>query len=129
MRSHIPKCSIHSPQRLEYPSPNHDGDAEYNMLKFKTFAETLPVPMVVYFDFETFLVPVEENENSSKTITKELHKPSGFSCLRGAQDPKYPCDIFTYSGPNVMDVFFKHLKEQEEFVSGVRSKVVKMNIV
>ena len=61
------------------------------------------------------------------TVTKELHKPSGFSCLRVAQGPKYTGDIFTYSGPDVMDVFFRHLKEQEEFVSDVLSNVVKMN--
>ena len=37
----------------------------------------LPVPMVLYCDIETFLVLVEENDNSSKT-TKELDKPCGF---------------------------------------------------
>ena len=66
--------------------------------------------MVLYFDFETFLFPVEENGTTSKTVTKELNKPSGFSCLRVAQDPKYTGDIFTYSGPDVMDVFFSNLK-------------------
>ena len=29
------------------------------------------------------------------------------------EDPKYTGDIFTYSGRDVMDVFFNHLKEQE----------------
>ena len=112
LRSHIPECSIHPPQRLEYPSPKHDGDTEYNILKFTNFAKTLPVPMVLYCDFETFLIPVEDNRTASRTVTKELHKPSGFSCLRVAHDPKYTGDIFTYSGPDVMDVFFNHLKEQ-----------------
>ena len=49
LRSHIPECSIHTPQRLEYPSPKHDGDTEYNILKFKNLAKTLPVPMVPPF--------------------------------------------------------------------------------
>ena len=97
------------------------------MLKFKNFAKTLPVPMVLYCDFETFFISVEDNRTASRIVTKELHKPSGFSCLRVAQDPKYTEDIFTYSGPDVMDVFFNHLKEQEELVWDVLSKVVKMN--
>ena len=127
LRSHIPECIIHPPQRLEYPSPKHDNDTEYNILKFKNFAKTMPVPMILYCNFETFLVPVEDNGTASKKVTKELHKPIGVSCLRVAQDPKYTGDIFTYSGPDVMDVFFNHLKEQEEFISYVLSKVVKMN--
>ena len=82
--------------------------------------------MVLYCHFETFRVPVEDNGTASKTVTKELHKPSGFSYMRVAQDPKYTGDIFTYSGPNVIDVFISHLNEQEEFVSDVLLKVVKM---
>ena len=49
------------------------------------------------------------------------------SCLRVVQDLKYSEDIFTYRRPDVMDVFFNHFKEQEEFESDVLSKVVKMN--
>ena len=59
--------------------------------------------MVLFCDFETFLVPVED-------------LPSGIFCLRVAQDPKYTEDIFIYSGPYVMNVFFNHLKEKEKFV-------------
>ena len=125
MRLHIPECRIHPPQRLEYQSPKHDGDTEYNILKLKNFAKTMPVPMVLYCDFETYLIPVKDNGTASKTVTKELHKPSGFSCLRVTQYPKYTGDIFTYSGPDVMDVFFNDLKEQE-FASDVLSKVLKM---
>ena len=110
LRSHTAECSIHPPQRLEYPSPKHDGDTEYNILKFKHFAKTLPVPMVLYCDFETFLVPVEDNRTASKTVTKE---PSVFSCLRVARDPKYTGDISKYSGSDLLDIFFNSLKEHE----------------
>ena len=85
LTSHIAECNIHLPQRLEYQSPKQDNDTEYYILKFNNFAKTLPVPAVLYYDFETFLVQVEDNATTSKTVTKELHKPSGFSCLRVAQ--------------------------------------------
>ena len=61
MTSHISECSIHPPQLLKYPSPKHDNDTEYNILKFKNFAKMVYVPMVLYCDFETFFVPVEDN--------------------------------------------------------------------
>ena len=128
LTSHIPDCSMHAPQRMEYPSAKHDGDKEYNILTFTNFAKTLPVPMALYCEFEKYLVPVEDNGTASKTVTKELHKPSGFSSLSVAQDRKYTGDIFTYSEPDVMDAFFNHLKQQEEFVSDVLSQVVKMNL-
>ena len=51
LASYIPECCIHAPQRLEYPSPKHDNDTEYNILTFKNFAKTLPVSMVLYCDF------------------------------------------------------------------------------
>ena len=127
LRSHILECSIYPPQHLEYPSPKHDGDTDYNISKFKHFVKTLPVPMVLYCHFVAILVPVEDNGTTSKTVTKEIHKPSGFSCLRVAKDSTYTRDISTYSGPDVMDVFFNHFKEQEEFVFDVLSKIMKMN--
>ena len=93
-----------------------------NILKFKNFAKTLPIPMVLYCDFQTFLVPVEDNGTASKTVRKELYKSSGFSCLRVSHDPKYTGDICTYSGPDAMHVFFYHLKEQEELYSQMSLK-------
>ena len=61
LTSHILDYSIHPAQRLKYPSPRDNNDVDYNILKFKNFAETLPVPVGLYCDFETFLVPVEHN--------------------------------------------------------------------
>ena len=39
LRSHIPECSIHPPQRLEYPAPKHDGDTEYKIVKVKKICQ------------------------------------------------------------------------------------------
>ena len=84
--------------------------------------------MVLYCDFETFLVPVEDNGTASKIVTKKITQTQWiFMFLRVAQDPKYNGDIFAYSGPDVFDIFFNHFKEQEKIVSDVPSKVVKMN--
>ena len=102
LNSHIPECRIHPPQHLEYPSPQNDNDTDYNILKFRNFSKKLSVSMVLYCDFETFMVQVDPNGTKSKSITKELHKLNRFSCLRLAQDPSYTGDIFTHSELTVM---------------------------
>ena len=81
---------------MEYPSPD---DPEKNIKKFKAIEKTLPVPFVLYADFEAFLVPAEENiESASNTKVRQLHKPSGFACPRVSQVPEFNGEIFTYSG-------------------------------
>ena len=62
LTAHLPNCSIYPEQKVEYPSPD---DPEKNIKKFKAIAKTLPVPFVLYADFETFLVPAEENKESA----------------------------------------------------------------
>ena len=65
LTAHFPNCSIHPEQKVEYPSPD---DQEKSIKKLKAIAKTLPVPFVLYTDFEAFLVHAEENiESASNT--------------------------------------------------------------
>ena len=59
LAAHLPDCSVHPEQKVEYPSPD---DPEKSIKKFKAVAKTLSVPFVIYADFEAFLVPAEENK-------------------------------------------------------------------
>ena len=80
LAAHLPDCSIHPEQKVKYPSPD---DQEKNIKTFKAIAKTLPVPFVLYADFEAFLVPAEETkESASNAKVRQLHKPSGFAWLR-----------------------------------------------
>ena len=107
LTAHIPDCSVHPEQKLEHPSPD---DLQKNIKQFKAIAKTLPVPFVLYADFEAFLLPSEENiESSSNTKVRQLHKPSGFACLRVSHLPKFNEEIFTYGGEDSMTVFFEYI--------------------
>ena len=78
---------------MEYPSLD---DTEKNIKNFKAIAKTLPVPFVLYADFEAFLVPAEENkESASNTKIRQLRKPSGFACLPVSQVPEFNGEQFT----------------------------------
>ena len=54
LTAHLPDCYVHPAQKVEYPSPD---DPQKNIKLFKTIAETLPVPFVLYADFEAVLIP------------------------------------------------------------------------
>ena len=120
---------MHSPQRLQYPAPKHDNDTDYNIFKFKNVVETLPVSMVLCCNFETFLIPMEDNVPASKSKQKKCKKQVDFPACVSHKILYSPEIFFTYSGLDVMAVFFNKLKEKEEFVSYVLSKIVKMKSI
>ena len=85
------------------------------------------MPFVLYADFETFLVPAEETkESASNTKVRQLHKSSGFACLRVSQVAEFNGKIFIYSGENSMTVFFEHIKDQNRYVRSILSDVKTM---
>ena len=117
LSAHLPDCSIHPEQKVEYPSPD---DPEKNIKKFKAIAKTFHIPFVLYADFEAFLVPAEENiESTSNTKVRQLHKASGFACLRVSQVPEFNGEILTYS----LEDFFEHNKDQDHYVRSILSDV------
>ena len=112
LKNHIPECSIHPVQKITFPEPKDNKDIDFNILRFKNIRRTLPVPFALYCDFESFLVPVKDDDSTSNTKPRELHQPNGgFTCLRGAQVPEHNGKLFTYSGDNLMTVFYEHLKD------------------
>ena len=124
LTAYLSDCSVHPEQKVEYPSPD---DPEKNINKFKAIAKSLPVPFVLYADFEAFLVPAEETKDSASNIkVRQLHKPSGFACLRVSQVPEFTGEIFMYSGENSMTVFFEHIKDQDRYVRSIPSDVKPM---
>ena len=124
LTAHLPDCSVHPEQKMEHPSPD---DREKNIKKFKAIEKTLPVPFVLYADFEAFLVPAKENkESASNTKVRQLHKPSVFACLRISQIPKFNGEIFTYSGEDSMTIFFEHIRDQNHYVRSILSDVKPM---
>ena len=115
--AHLRESAIHPEQKVIYPLPDN---LEENIKKFKAVAKTLPVPFVLYADFEAFLVLVEDNkESTSNTTVRQLHKSSGFVCIRVSQVPEFNGEIFTYSGEDCVTVFFEYVKDQDRYVRAI----------
>ena len=119
LKNHISECSIH-------PEPKDNEDVEFGILRFKNIRRTLPVPLALYCDFESFLIPVKDDDSTSNTKARELHQPSGFACHRVAQVPEHNGKLFIYSGDNVTTVFYDHLKDQEAYIKKVLSEKLPM---
>ena len=76
LEKHIIYCGNNETAAVKMPAKN-------SILKFQNHFKKLPLPFIIYADFECFTVPVnscQPNPEKSFTKTYQKHEPSGF-CL------------------------------------------------
>ena len=82
---HINYCSINETTLVKMPEPN-------TYLYFKNYHKQLPIPFVVYADFECFTKPMNTcspNPKESYNYNYQKHEPSGFCFyVKGIVDKK-----------------------------------------
>ena len=83
---------------MEYPSLK---DPEKNIKKFEATAKTLPVHLVLYTDFEVFLVPSEQNKE------RELRTQRYGNCTSLADSP-------AFASPRYRNVTAKYSRAAEK---------------
>ena len=74
LEKHIKYCSNNQTVAVKMPEPN-------TMLYFKNYYKQLPIPFVVYADFECFTKPMNScspNPKESYNYNYQKHEPSGF---------------------------------------------------
>ena len=74
LEKHIKYCSNNQTVSVKMPEPN-------TMLYFKNYYKQLPIPFVVYADFECFTKPMNScspNPKESYNYNYQKHEPSGF---------------------------------------------------
>ena len=77
LEKHIAYCSNYETAVVKMPTKKN------SILKFKHHFKKLPLPLIIYADFECFTIPVnscQPNPEKSYTKTYQKHEPSGF-CL------------------------------------------------
>jgi len=104
LSNHIEYCSVHCPQTTVYPQ-SEDAQLFYNAVQ-KEFS----VPYILYIDFETFQTP----STDEKCIAE--HVPSGFSCVKVSRIDDEKFEPYTYSGPNVLTEFYKHIYDEQDII-------------
>ena len=77
LEKHITYCGNNKTAVVKMPTKKN------SILKFKHHFKKLPLPFIIYADFECFTIPVnscQPNPEKSYTKTYQKHEPSGF-CL------------------------------------------------
>ena len=107
---HIEYCSSNKTAVVKMPEPN-------TFLCFKNYDRQLPVPFVVYADFECFTKPMNTCSPCPKesfNYNYQKHEPSGFCFyVKGIVNKKITPIIYTktYEDENIAKVFVEKLEE------------------
>ena len=108
---HLEYCSNNQIAVVEMPKPN-------TYLHFKNYYKQLPVPFVVYADFECFTKPMSScspNPKDSYNYNYQKHEPSGFCFYAKGIVPGKHITPITYTktseNENIAKIFVKKLEE------------------
>ena len=104
-----------------------------NILKFNNFHKQLPVPFVIYADFEAITKKVQgckqseemENEKNKGSYTEayQTHEDCGSAYkVICCYDDKYSKDICIYRGENAVYKFKENMLEEVEYCKAVIKK-------
>ena len=121
LAKHTNNClTINGKQAINMPKKGE------NILKFNNFHKQLPVPFIIYADFEAITKKVQgcrPNDNKSYTEAYQTHEDCGYGykvvcCYKD----KYSKPIQTYWGENAVYRFMERTLEEVEYCKGVVKK-------
>ena len=123
--NHVPFCIQHAPQQVIYPNPEDEKD---RVLKFRSRNKQHRVPFYLVCDFESFLAPVDEDEEEVGRNTKLIdeHQISGFCCYRVTEHVEHQTPPFVYSGPDPMSKFYDHIMAESRAINYIVTQNVPM---
>ena len=109
-QKHIEYCSTNETVAVKMPSRN-------TMLHFRNYQKQLPIPFVVYADFECFTKPIHNcspNPEDSYNYNYQKHEPSGFCFyIKGIVPNTFEPIIYTKTKneDNVPEIFVSKLEK------------------
>ena len=127
LEAHKGDCLIiNGTQRIEMPQPG-------SKVFFYQHQKQLPVPFVVYADFEAITEKIDScspPQHKSYTQAYQKHKPSGFGYKVVCHyDQKYSKPAVIYRGENVIQKFIQHLFREVKDCQKVISEKAKKRLV
>ena len=128
LANHVNNClTINGAQAINIPKQGE------NVLKFNNFRKQLPVPFVIYADFEAITKKVQgceqseemENEKNKRLYMEayQTHEDCGSAYkVICCYDDKYSKDICIYRGENTVYKFMENMLEEVEYCKAVIKK-------
>ena len=126
--NHVNNClTINVAQAINMPKQGE------NILKFNNFHKQLPVPLVIYADFEAITKKVQgceqseemKNEKNKRSYTEayQTHEDCGYGYkVVCCYDDKYSKDICIYRGENAVYKFMEKMLEEVKYCKAVIKK-------
>ena len=118
--TYIPFCLQHPPQQVQYP------DLDDCKLKFTNVKKQQPVSFFLIVDFESFLTPTDDDDDTRHTKIINEHNVSGFFCHRVTQLDQYRTRPTVYSGEDVMSNFYEHVTNESRETGKIMATNVPM---
>ena len=127
---HISYCSKNETVAVKMPTKNFT-------LKFKNHFKKLPIPFVIYADFECFTIPInscQPNPNKSFSQCYQKHEPSGYCLYIKAMDGMkvdFKPIVYTKKTPDedISKTFIKHVvKSTHQIYQDYYSKPKRYNL-
>ena len=128
LANHVNNClAINRAQAINMPKQGE------NILKFNNFHRQLPVPFVIYADFEAIAKKVQgceqieemKNEKNKRSYTEayQTHEDCGYGYkVVCCHDDKYSKDICIYRGENAVYKFMEKMLEEVKYCKAVIKK-------
>ena len=128
LANHVNNClTINGAQAINIPKQGE------NLLKFNNFHKQLPVPFVIYADFEAITKKVQgckqseemENEKNKGSYTEAYQTHEDCGCaykLLCCYDDKYSKDICIYRGEKAVYKFMENMLEEVKYCKAVIKK-------
>ena len=125
LANHVNNClKINCAQAINMPKQGE------NILKFNNFHKQLPVPFVIYADFEAITKKVQgceqseevKNEKTKRSYMEayQTHEDCGYGCkVVCCYDDKYSKDICIYRGENTVYKFMENMLEEVKYCKAV----------
>jgi len=82
---------------VKYPDPKKPKES---VLESRKYAARFRLPFYLVCDFESFLTPIDRNEDADAIKATNLideHNVCGFACHRVSEYPEYQTDPVVYS--------------------------------
>jgi len=124
LKLHVEDCRKFGMNPIKLPDPDNEEEC---WVKFKSVQKCLPVPFIIYADFESYTTKIEgptKSKEKSYTHSYELHEPSGFAYLVVSSDPNRKFSPVLYRGPDVVKEFISRLQMESEKIIEVLSHPV-----
>ena len=127
LANHVNNCTINGAQAINMPKQGE------NILKFNNFHKQLPVPFVIYADFEAITKKVQgckqseemENDKNKRSYTEayQTHEDCGSAYkVVCCYDDKHSKPIQTYRGENAVYKFMEKMPEEVKYCKAVITK-------